>query len=349
MKKNHPTVLITGGTGFIGQHLVHKLVTETDYNLVLLVRSQQKFDTVRTPLESKYHPRIKALVADLLKPSTLNLPSSVTHIIHLAALTNAPKDARDVDRLFRRWNVDATRHLLTAAPRTLKQFVFISSVDAAGSLSPVINSNEHQIEHPDTAYDRSKQLAEKTVKKMCAARKTPYTILRPSMVYGPGASNPEAFKINNLIHLYLKLVKRGVFPLLGSGHNHVPLVSVDTVTQACLLALTTPQAQNQTYIITDNPTPTFRELIKTMATVLNPNCLLLPFPLWLLQPTLSIGEAILAPLGKSPPLSPQGLKYLTTSRSYSNKKVQQDLGLKHQPLSSSIQKTVKWYQENNLL
>jgi nucleoside-diphosphate-sugar epimerase len=335
-KKN---VLITGATGYIGQVFLQQIDFKK-YDVHCLVRSKES-DTVLNI--KKDFPSLQFIEGDITDQKSLkNIPDDTEILMHIAALTNAPKGIEDTWPLFKKINVDGTSNIIKAMPKKLKQVVFVSSVDAAGSLQVVSQATEEIPTNPNTEYDKSKLAGEKIVAKLAKQQNFAYTIIRPSMVFGPGDSNPEMFKINTLISLYFKLVKLGVFPLFGNGSNMVPLVAVNDVCQLINNSILNKKAYQQVFnAACDNPL-NLKQLIKTIKEIANPNCIVIPIPLFLLKTGLSILEFITKPLGISLPLTAQGVTYLTTSRSYDISKAKNLLDYQPTPLKKALQETYNW-------
>lgn len=331
-------ILITGVTGYIGQQLLSQL-DFNKFNIYCLVRD---LDSEIVHQLTQKHTKITWLTGDITKPKSLSVPKQVEVLIHIAALTNAPKDVSDPWSLFKQVNIDGTSNILRAMPAALKQVVLISSVDAAGSLQQLESADENIPLQPNTHYDVSKLASEKIVKDLSEELGFEYTIIRPSMVFGPGESNPEMFKINTLIALYFKLIRMGVFPMFGWGQNKVPLVSVRDVNQVISRSILHSKAYGETFNAVSGFDLTFRKLIREMKTIANPSCVVLPIPLVFLKPSLKLFEMLVSPLGITLPITAKGVTYLTTSRSYDSSKAEDLLGYQPTPMQQTLQEMYSW-------
>lgn len=175
-------VLLTGATGYLGANLLHQLLNNTDYTILLLIRAptlKQAFNRVNKNFQSyfdkslsDYQSRIKIYAADLEKP-TLGLSqimydslvSQVDSIVHAAALT---KHYGEYDKFYSA-NVQATIYLLELSQQTkLKDFHHISTI------SVLDNSCDHQellteddvitkLDRQSNIYIKTKHEAEKQV------------------------------------------------------------------------------------------------------------------------------------------------------------------------------------------
>jgi nucleoside-diphosphate-sugar epimerase len=192
-------------------------------------------------------------------------------VVHLAARTHhAGERALDAIELYRAINRDATRHLAeTAAAAGVKRFIFMSSVKAAGEESVGQPLNETMPPAPEDAYGISKWEGEQAVAEVAAKTGLDCVILRPPLVYGPGARG-------NLATL-LKVCGRGV-PLPFAGlDNRRSLVSVANLASAVSLALRHPTPAG-TYFVSDGEDISTPELIARLSHALGRRPRLYPIP-----------------------------------------------------------------------
>ncbi|MCP5081546.1 MAG: SDR family NAD(P)-dependent oxidoreductase [Alphaproteobacteria bacterium] len=155
-------VAITGGTGFVGTHLVKRLVAE-GHKVRLLVRSKAP------DCQLSHRNEIELVHGDLDNLSALRkLTNGANTVIHLASKISA-KDRDEFDAV----NVDGTRNLAaTAKAAEVGQFIFISSLAAR--------------EAHLSAYAASKKQAEQELINLTKFSEMPWVIVRPPAVYGPG-------------------------------------------------------------------------------------------------------------------------------------------------------------------
>lgn len=163
-------ILVTGGTGFIGSHLVERLVAQGRAVRCLVRRSSAILNLPLAAVELAYGD----LTTSAGLPGALR---SVDTVIHLAGVTKA-RTVTEYDR----GNAGATANLLRAAG-DIRRFVHVSSLAAAGPSAAGRALTEADEPHPVSRYGRSKLAAEQAVRQSPVCGRS--VIVRPPVVYGP--------------------------------------------------------------------------------------------------------------------------------------------------------------------
>jgi len=205
-------VLVTGGTGFIGTHLVEHLLS----------LGAEVFALVRDPSRASF---AKGAAVHLLQGDLFNipaLPSDLDGVYHLAGLTKSLKTAD-----YYTVNRQGTASLFDAlAGRSLfPKTVVLSSLSAGGPSDGTRGRRESDPPAPVTAYGKSKLGGEEEA--LARRDRFPVTILRVGAVYGP--------RDTDFLSLF-KLVKHGLMPIVGAGQRLVSLCYVKDIVQALVLA-----------------------------------------------------------------------------------------------------------------
>jgi nucleoside-diphosphate-sugar epimerase len=216
-------VLVTGGTGFIGSHLIERLAG-AGHQVAALARSPRKAEFVS-------HLGAEPLRADLREPVALARAVRDRELIfHVAGLVKA----RNEDE-FQCVNRDGTRDLVRAAEAVGRpRFVLVSSLAAAGPSVPGTCRKDEDPPAPVTAYGRSKLAAERVVRKC----DLPWTIVRPPMVYGP--RDTEVFKA-------FRAARYGLAPVFGAGDQELSAIHVADLVAALTAVSESVQAVGKTY------------------------------------------------------------------------------------------------------
>jgi len=251
---------VTGATGFIGRHLLERLL-ERKGTIHCLVRKESlgKFQELREQL-GVGEERLVAVVGDLAKPKLgvtpaqqRQLAGKVKHFFHLAALYDLAADAESQIAA----NVEGTRHALELSD-ALKAGCFhhVSSIAAAGLYSGVFREDmfdeAEELDHP---YFRTKHDSEGLVRKEYAR---PYRIYRPGIVIGDSRTG-EIDKIDGPYYFF-RLIKKmrqtlpPWMPTIGLEGGRINLVPVDWVAAALDHIAHKPALDGHTFHLTD-PAP----------------------------------------------------------------------------------------------
>ncbi|MHB8654748.1 MAG: NAD-dependent epimerase/dehydratase family protein [Terriglobia bacterium] len=165
-------ILVTGGTGFIGQHLVDQLLAE-GASVRVLTRGSR-------PLAKKW-ANVEIVAGDLRSASTLGAAVQGCRIVyHLAGELRDPTH-------FQATNIEGTKRLLAACQASLvEEVIILSSVGVMGVRKPG-SANENTSCRPRSTYERSKYAAEQLALAWSARTDIPVAVLRPTTVFGEGA------------------------------------------------------------------------------------------------------------------------------------------------------------------
>lgn len=224
-------VLITGGSGFIGSHLINRLIDE-QVNVVVLDHS--------TSLENHFHHNIvKFYHIDITDPNIAKIfdeerPEIVFHLAAQVSVANSMKDPA-IDANI---NILGTINVLQNAVKyKVKKFIFASSAAVYGT-PKYLPVDEHHPLSPTSFYGLSKVIGEKYIQLYGELFHLDYCILRFSNVYGPGqTTDGEA----GVISIFLQRLKDNL-PLIiyGDGTQTRDFIFVKDVADACLSAMTLP-------------------------------------------------------------------------------------------------------------
>lgn len=207
-------VLVTGGTGFLGSHLIDRLLAEPDTEVHALIRNPAKLRW----LEGKERVRfLKGNLFDVPK-----LPSGLSVVFHLAGLTKACK-ASDYYTVNQAGAASLFRALACegGSPRV----VHLSSLAAAGPSSPGRPSREDDPPRPVSPYGKSKLGGEREALEF--RDQFSLVILRVSAVYGPRDEDFLEF---------FRWIRKGILPLYGRRTKSLSLCAARDAVQALLLA-----------------------------------------------------------------------------------------------------------------
>jgi len=236
--------LVTGATGFIGSHLAQSLVEE-NWDVTCLIRS-----TSRTDFLQKFPIHFVLGSANDLD-SLGRAVKGQDYIFHLAGRIRPTSRA-----VYDIANYQLTRNLIQACLNknpSLKRFVYVSSISAAGPSLPNFFSEESQAPSPISEYGRTKLKGEEAVREVWDI--IPATIIRPPNVYGPRQQEVE---------LLIKLMSKRIVPLLKGKKESTSFIYVKDLIQGILLATLSPKTKNQIYYLTDGKGYSWQKIISTL-------------------------------------------------------------------------------------
>lgn len=226
-----PRVLVTGAGGFVGRALV-PVLTAAGFRVVTAGRAAA--------------PGHRGLI--LPDPATSRddaferLMVGVEHVVHLAAIAHTRLEGAEAEAAYRHANDLLPRRLAEAARRQIAgKFVFFSSIRAQCGPSHAGIVDERTGPAPEDHYGRSKLAAEAAI--AAAFEDGRFSILRPTLVYGPEAKGNFGFLVR-LAGLPVPLP----FAALTARRS---LVSLDALCRAVLHCLTASATDGGTFLVAD--------------------------------------------------------------------------------------------------
>ena len=173
---NAKTILVTGGNGFVGQHVCRQLV-EMGHRVRVPTRTH-----IRTQKRNWEYVSTGDLT---VFANWRQLVRDVDAVVHLVARTHVTDEfGAAAMQAYRSVNVDVSRRLAKAAREEgVKRLVYLSSIKAVGNTSEEPLTEKHPCE-PIDSYGITKLEAEQTIHEVLGGSECGYTILRPPLVYG---------------------------------------------------------------------------------------------------------------------------------------------------------------------
>ena len=265
-------ILVTGANGFIGRHLCRRLARD-GAEVVAAVRRADAPDI----------DGIAARAVGDIGPGTDWTPllAGVEAVVHCAARVHVLKEsAPDPLAAFRRVNVAGTARLARqAAEAGVDRFVFLSSIGARIAEAAAARGTAAGPYQP-SPYQQSKWEAEQALTSIAAESGIATVILRPPLVYGPGAPG-------NFRQLRRAIVRGWPLPL-RSIDNRRSLIFVENLTSAILACLSHPQAPGHVFAVSDGEAVSTPGLVGLMAQALGRPARLLHCPPALLRLALRL-------------------------------------------------------------
>jgi NAD(P)-dependent dehydrogenase (short-subunit alcohol dehydrogenase family) len=233
------TYFVTGATGFIGRHLMERLLERRgDIHLLVREGSTEKLERLIERWGPEAVARVHSVIGDLTRPrlglseaDVAALSGKIDHFVHLAAVY----DMTAADELNRVANVEGTRHAVELANAIgAGRFHHTSSIAVAGLHRGLFREDMfdegQELDHP---YHRTKFEAEKIARSQT---RMPWRVYRPSIVVGDSHTG-EMDKIDGPYYFFtaIKMARHYLpawFPLIGPEFGYTNIVPVDYVAAA---------------------------------------------------------------------------------------------------------------------
>jgi UDP-glucose 4-epimerase len=247
-------VIITGGNGFIGKHVVKKLLSCKQYSVVLISNTSNigdKYLEDRKLLRDMPLTYYDADIRDRNAISDIFLDERADTCIHLAAKISVADSIKNPDETME-INVKGTLNVLEACHNSqVNNFVFASSAAVYGDVRELPISENHAL-RPLSPYGTSKMLAEQHILSYNKSRKIQNTIsLRIFNVYGNGQVSES-----DVVTKFARRLSKGLPPIIyGDGEHTRDFISVDDVADALLLSIRAMEEgkNNNNYNLSSTP------------------------------------------------------------------------------------------------
>jgi len=206
----------------------------------------------------------------------------VDTVFHLAGYAHDLSSNQEINK-YQEINVDFTMKIANMAiANKVKNFVFVSSVKAGGGVISDRCVNENDQSEPEGVYGKTKREAELELLKIGQESNMRVSIVRPSLVYGPG--------VKGNLQLMLSAVKKGWLPPLPETGNKRSMIHVDDLVKAILLVSKYDCTNGEIYIATDGRPYSSREIYETICNVVGR-----PIPKWSVPKLLFDMVALMSP------------------------------------------------------
>jgi len=299
-------VFVTGASGFVGKRLVPRLQTDGHAVTALLL-----------PTEAEPAWRdVRVVRGDITVATGLaGALDGQGAVIHLAGAVGYGQTLERCNAV----NRDGTRHVADEAVRAgARRFLHMSSVSVYGRPVGVTVTEDFPLRKINDPYGDTKIDAEQIVTALAAAGNLDLTIVRPTVIYGPGDDKFLPKLAENL--------RAGRARIIGPGTNIVDAFHVDDAVDFLARVLVDPRAVGGVYNLSNPNNPTWNELIALAAAAIGvpPPRQHVPFPLaWCLAAAM---EAVGWATGKPPQLTRYAVRVVGKPYFYSFDRARRDLG-----------------------
>jgi nucleoside-diphosphate-sugar epimerase len=317
---------VTGGNGFIGSHLIDRLLREG-----FAVRA-----LVRDLAHTRFLPAgVEPVRGDLDDLEALRRGARGTDAVyHLAALTKAPSE-----EVMFRVNLAGTERIASACAEVAPgaRFVFLSSQAAGGPSLDGRPVTETSPPAPCSGYGRSKLEAERTLEAM--ASRLRLTIVRPPAVYGP---RDHAFLV------LFRIAARFGFLVQPRGARRLSIIHVADLIDGIRLAA---DRGSGTYYLTGGDAHPLPAILAAVAAAVGRPGRIVTVPPALLVGTARLAEGLERALGREPSLTSDRARQAVISEWVcSDARARSELGYRPtRAIDEGMRETASWYRERGWL
>ncbi len=322
-------VIVTGTSGFVGSQLRDALL-KGGADVVSLVRPSSP--------PAKRGRGASADYADVAALKALFAREQPDYVFHVAGATKGVTYAD-----FHAGNVMPTVNLMRAlrdAHPDVKRFVHVSSLAAFGPSVGTQPLHETDPRKPVEHYGRSKLEAELVVE--AAGDSLPWTIIRPSAVYGP--AEVDMFNL-------FKAAKSGVNLFFGNRHKYASAVYVDDLLEAMVLAAQSDVARGRGYFVCDGVPYTWKQIQGHIVAAVGRPTLTLSLPGFMV-PMAGVAGEVLTAFDKKPRLLNRQKAILDAQHAWlcTHQAAREDFGYAPRvPMAEGTRRAYRWYREQGWL
>ncbi|RME35461.1 MAG: NAD-dependent epimerase/dehydratase family protein [Thermoflexia bacterium] len=325
-------VLVTGAAGFIGRHLVNRLLSLECPVAVL--------DLPGAPLPSSWKGRVQVYCGDIADPKTVReAVARARTVFHLAAIVSdwGP------EALYRRVTVEGSRNVYDAAAASGARVVLASSIAVFGDrIGCQACDEETPFGNPVGPYSRAKQEQERLAWEYHQKGHLAVTVVRPANVYGPG-SRPW-------VDLVVQTLRDRLPSLIGSGNQNAGLAYVENVVDVLLLAAARPEAVGRVYHACDGENVTWKRYFSDLARLAGT-----PPPWSIPLPLARLGAALLETLWGTlrlrgrPPLTREAVNLVGSHHRIGTEQTRRELGYEPRVQYSEALRALQTYLQQGVL
>lgn len=320
---------VTGGTGFLGGHLIDRLIADG--------HTVQAF--VRNPVKAARLAERGVLltVGDITdRDAAAAAFAGCDVVVHSAAALDGAYDDQHIA------NVDGTRAvMLAAADAEVRRVLHISTVAVYAAPLTGVLTEDSPTRPGQYAYAVTKQMAENVVRQIAAQRGIDYSIIRPGMIYGPGAGLWTAG--------LARLARQPTIPFPLGGRGNAPAVFAADVVDLVCTAATHPAAAGQVFNAVGDPAITWRDWLTAYARLgsHDPRWIDLPRPLMTALAGIIMAVSPPASFGRE---AVDMLTFVQSNKTFSMAKARDVLGWRpHYTIEAGAAACAGWLREQGIV
>jgi uncharacterized protein YbjT (DUF2867 family) len=297
-------ILIAGGTGFIGSHIINELLKDPQLQIFCMTR-----DPARKSLSDK---RVSLIAGDVRDTGSIYQATANMDVVILTVqFPNHPVENPRKGYTYIEIDGRGTENMIGAAVRNrVKRFIYLSGAGAG--------------QNRKEAWFQAKDMAERAVRESGLD----YVILRPSWIYGPD---------DRSLNRFITFIKYSpLVPVIGTGQNRVQPISVFDVAKVTTQAVFNEAATNRTFELGSKEVLTMDEILQIVMQVMKKRRLLIHFPKELMK--LMAAPLTLLP---EPPFSPSAIDFISTEVLIDPTETETLFNIKFESLREGLQRYIR--------
>ena len=258
-------VLVTGGAGFIGSHLVDHLLSDSNFHVTVLDDFNEFYDPAIKRKNISFHlgrSNFELIEGDIVDSKTVNdlfRRSEFDCVVHLAARAGV-RPSLENPLEYENTNVRGTFTLLEAARiNRVPKFIFGSSSSVYGINSKIPFSEDDPLSNPISPYAATKIAAEAACRTYSHLYDMRVLCLRFFTVYG-ARQRPDL-----AIHKFARLISQGKpIPIFGDGATRRDYTYIDDIISGLLAALNLDECRFEIFNLGESRTVELRRLVSLL-------------------------------------------------------------------------------------
>ncbi len=325
-------VLVTGGTGHLGNVLVKKLLESGERVRVLLLPDE--------PVESLEGLPVQAVIGDVRNEASLVAAfQGCEYVYHLAGIVSILKEQ---SQILEEVNVKGTRNVVNACLKAgVRRLVYTSSVHAFAEIPAGVLIDERAPISPREAlgeYGKSK--AQATIEVLKGTKRG----LDAVVVCPAGVIGPYDYRASRMGRFILYLMQSSFLGLPDGAYN---FVDVRDIAEGEMLACRNGKS-GEVYILSGERI-TFKDLLRVTRNLVGRTPSYVRLPMWLCRAGALFGEFSYRLTHKEPLLTQESLDTIVSNCALSSAKAEREIGYRHRPIAETIRDTVAWLTRNRKL
>ncbi|MCF6279100.1 MAG: NAD-dependent epimerase/dehydratase family protein [Flavobacteriaceae bacterium] len=329
-------ILVTGGTGLVGSHLLYQLALQNE-SIVAIHRNSSDLNAVKNVFtyysnDPKLFATIKWIEADIIDISSLTKAfEDITHVYHCAAMISF--NASDYKNM-RKVNIEGTANIVNLCiENNIKKLCFVSSIAAVGKPltdNEITEDNEWNVEQNNYGYAITKYGAEIEVWR-ASQEGVAIVIVNPGLILGPGFWQGGSGKLFTNMYNGFKFYTEGITGFVG-------VVDIASI----MISLMKSNIKNERYILVSE-NDSFKNVFYAIADGLSKKRPSIKATKILSAIAWRVSWLIQKITGSKSLITKQTAESSNNKYRYSNKKIIEGIGYKFEPLSDTIISTCKFY------